>query len=364
MTEIPGGAKVLIWIVAAALLHDLVALPALQRAAAQSPTGAADARDRATRRGDAAGPQRTSASRPGCRCCCSRLLPADPAGRPGGATVGTPGSAVDPYLGRWLLISAALFLISGIVYAIRLRRGRSPSPQPPPRPAETKARRRPSRLLADRRRGGAWRAAPLAVCWVVAALVVGLLTTGLGVWVRPAPVAPKSHVRRATRDAPRPTFGPMGRTRRSRANGASPSVEHAALVLLVALVACAVVALVRDRASGEDALARLGDRVQAALRGPLPRPVLAGPADRGVRARARRGGPGARPGAGAGPARRTGLVGVDYRRCRQVSCADVGGTAPDRVEPADDGLHLGARSCRRRPRRSTTGSTGRRSAGS
>ena len=35
----------------------------------------------------------------------------------------TTGLSLDVYLGRWLLISAALFLISGIVYAIRLRRG-------------------------------------------------------------------------------------------------------------------------------------------------------------------------------------------------------------------------------------------------
>ena len=71
------------------------------------------------------------------------------------------------------------------------------------------------------------------------------------------------------------------------------SVEHAALVLLMALVACAVVAVVAVGPDRPGRLARRGDRLQAALRGPLSRSLLAGPAHRGLRPLARRRDPGA-----------------------------------------------------------------------
>ena len=90
----------------------------------------------------------------------------------------TTGQSVDTYLGRWLGLSAAGFVISGIAYAISLRR-RVPVPdQSLP----------PSSSLPDEPPAGLpWRigakvtlaGAGLAFLWVAAALVVGLLTTGL-----------------------------------------------------------------------------------------------------------------------------------------------------------------------------------------
>ena len=91
-----------------------------------------------------------------------RLPPADPAGGPRALQPTRPASAVDLYLGRWLLISAALFLISGIVYAIRLRRGvaegelaaAAASSVRGARPGRPAGGRRP---LAGRRRASSWR---------------------------------------------------------------------------------------------------------------------------------------------------------------------------------------------------------------
>jgi hypothetical protein len=120
ITEIPGGGRVLIWIVAAALLHDLVALP-LYSGLSRLTQGAAE---------------RAIASRAAMLMALNHvripaalsllllvvylplILRVDP-----DRYMGTTGLSLDLYLGRWLLISAALFLISGVVYAIRLRRG-------------------------------------------------------------------------------------------------------------------------------------------------------------------------------------------------------------------------------------------------
>jgi hypothetical protein len=95
----------------------------------------------------------------------------------------TTGLSLDLYLGRWLLISAALFLISGVVYAIRLRRGaiegaigggggEAPSAAPDPGDRQTV--------------GGLWRAGSrfvlaltgLATVWVIATVIVGLISNG------------------------------------------------------------------------------------------------------------------------------------------------------------------------------------------
>ena len=102
----------------------------------------------------------------------------------------------------------------------------------------------------------------------------------------------------------------------------SASVEHAALALLAALVACAVIALVAigpERQDGSLAAA-IAFKQRCAVRYPDPcwqDPLteaygreLAG----AVRALAPP--PAARIGPGG-----AGLVGVDYRRCRQASCA-------------------------------------------
>jgi hypothetical protein len=177
LTEIPGGAKVLIWIVAAALLHDLLALPfysALLRIADRA-AGAAIS-------GRAAQVLALNAVRIPAGLSALLLLVffplilrIDPE-----AYESVTGLTVDPYLSRWLLISAALFLVSGVVYAVRLRRHvGEPAAEPRPAPA---AAGPPQRLPLP------WRIAvgvvlagsAVAVLWVVAALIVGLLETGLG----------------------------------------------------------------------------------------------------------------------------------------------------------------------------------------
>ena len=121
ITEIPGGGRVLIWIVAAALLHDLVALPLysglsrLTQGAAESAIGS-----RAS--------MLMALNHVRIPAALSLLLfvvylplilRVDP-----DRYTDTTGLSLDVYLGRWLLISAALFLISGIAYAIRLRQRR------------------------------------------------------------------------------------------------------------------------------------------------------------------------------------------------------------------------------------------------
>ncbi len=172
ITEIPGGGRVLIWLVAAALLHDLVALPLYSGLFKLTHGAAARAiPDRA-----------------------SMLMALNHVRVPAGLSLlllvvysplilrfdpdrymDTTGIGVDGYLGRWLLISAGLFLVSGVVYAVRLRRAApavaAGSPAPPPaRPI--------GRLLG----GAGWVVLALSgllTAWVLATVVVGLLTNGL-----------------------------------------------------------------------------------------------------------------------------------------------------------------------------------------
>lgn len=178
ITEIPGGGRVLIWLLLAALLHDLVALP-LYSGLSRLTHGAAEATT-----GDRA----------------SMLMALNHVRIPAGLSLlllvvysplilrfdptrylDTTGLSLDVYLGRWLLISAALFLISGIVLAIRLRRGAleadvgsgPPAISTDPGPVEPV--------------GGFWRVGSrfvlaltgLATVWVVATVIVGLITNGL-----------------------------------------------------------------------------------------------------------------------------------------------------------------------------------------
>ncbi len=44
-----------------------------------------------------------------------------------GGYQGVSGLSTDPFLPRWLLLSAGLFLLSGLVLAVRLARGRTPA---------------------------------------------------------------------------------------------------------------------------------------------------------------------------------------------------------------------------------------------
>ena len=91
----------------------------------------------------------------------------------------TTGVGLDTYLTRWLLISGAMLLISAVIYAIRLRRG-IVDPEPMLRAAPEHETTDPVPTL--------WRVgaqlvlagSALAILWVAAALVVGLLSTGFG----------------------------------------------------------------------------------------------------------------------------------------------------------------------------------------
>ncbi len=177
ITEIPGGAKVLIWIVAAALLHDLVALPvySLLLRIADRAAGAAIS-------GRAAMLLALNAVRIPAGLSALLLLVffplilrVDPE-----AYESVTGLTVDPYLSRWLLISAALFLVSGVIYALRLRRG-VPEEAPEPRPApEAEGPPAPVSPVWRVLVGIVMAGSALAVLWVVAALIVGLLSTGFG----------------------------------------------------------------------------------------------------------------------------------------------------------------------------------------
>lgn len=104
------------------------------------------------------------------------------------------------------------------------------------------------------------------------------------------------------------------------------SVEHAALVLLIALVACAVVAIFalgrdRDDASLASAIAF---KQRCAVRYPDPcwQDPLTEAYGRGLAGAIRAFAPA--PAARLGPDG-IGLVGVDYRHCRRVSCATYAG---------------------------------------
>lgn len=91
----------------------------------------------------------------------------------------TTGLELNTYLGRWLLISGAMFLISGLIYALRLRRGLT-EPGPMLAPAAADAVEPPVSLPWRIGSQSVLGGAALAFLWVAAALVVGLLTTGFG----------------------------------------------------------------------------------------------------------------------------------------------------------------------------------------
>ncbi len=111
------------------------------------------------------------------------------------------------------------------------------------------------------------------------------------------------------------------------ANGerGAASVEHAALVLLAALVACAVVALFTVGRGDDASLASaIAFKQRCAVR--YPDPCWQDPLTEAYGRRLA----GAVRALAPAPVPRTGpdgtaLVGVDYRRCRQVSCATWAG---------------------------------------
>jgi hypothetical protein len=172
---IPGGGRVLIWLVAAALLHDLVALP-LYSGLFRLTHGAAERAipDRAA--------MVAALNHVRVPAALSLLLLVvyaplifriDPS-----HYEETTGLGVDGYLSRWLLISAALFLVSGIAYAVRLRRGTAPAPEGPPPVAEP-AEEQPVGALLPAAGWFVVALAGLATAWVIATVVIGLASNGL-----------------------------------------------------------------------------------------------------------------------------------------------------------------------------------------
>lgn len=112
--------QVLLWFVGAAFLHDLVLLPLYATA------------DRAVVRAFGAGARRewTAYVRVPAAFSALLLLVWFPlvAGRVDARYHSATGLSADGFLGRWLLVSAALFAGSALVFVLRLRRaGRAPA---------------------------------------------------------------------------------------------------------------------------------------------------------------------------------------------------------------------------------------------
>lgn len=105
--------------------------------------------------------------------------------------------------------------------------------------------------------------------------------------------------------------------RRAEREAGAAGVEHAALVLLLALTAIAVVAVLAGRGPGSGAplASAIAFKQRCAVRYPDPcwRDPLTEAYGRGLAGAVRALAP--------VPAPRDGLAGVDYRRCRQPSCA-------------------------------------------
>ncbi|MDQ3103005.1 MAG: hypothetical protein M3Q53_04105 [Actinomycetota bacterium] len=175
INNLDNSLRIVIWIVAAALLHDLVALPFYSVLSRITHGAAAQAIESRAMMVHALNHVRIPAG-----LSLLLLLVYFPLilRVASDEYVATTGQDVNVYLSRWLLISAAMFLISGVIYAIRLRRG---IPEPgavaaPPREEDSVPRvSAPWRIGADL----TLAASALAILIVAAALVVGLLTTGL-----------------------------------------------------------------------------------------------------------------------------------------------------------------------------------------
>jgi len=112
--ELPTAVEILIWLVAAALAHDLIVLPlysALALLAARAGAGPS--------RAPALNYLRVPATISGLLLVVSFPLVI---GLSGGRYERATALELDGYLGRWLLITGGLFAASAVAYAWRLRR--------------------------------------------------------------------------------------------------------------------------------------------------------------------------------------------------------------------------------------------------
>ncbi len=176
LNDIDDTVRILVWLVAAALLHDLLALPLYSLLLRIAHTAAGRAIESKALMLHALNHIRVPVALSLLLLLVYfplilRVVPDE--------YLATTGLTPDAYLSRWLLISAAMFVISGIAYAIRLRGGVA-EPGTMVRPAAEHESVSPPGML--------WRigtrlvlaATALAILWVAAALIVGLLSTGPG----------------------------------------------------------------------------------------------------------------------------------------------------------------------------------------
>ncbi len=176
INDLTNTGRILIWIVAASLLHDLVALPFYSVLARIAHGGAERAITTRAKAMHALNHVRVPAALSLLLLLVYfplilRVAPAE--------YEATTGFTPDTYLVRWLLISAALFLISAVAYAVRLRRGIAdhvPMLAPVAEDATVPREAAIWRVGA----GIVLAGSALAIFVVAAALIVGLLSTGLG----------------------------------------------------------------------------------------------------------------------------------------------------------------------------------------
>lgn len=175
INNLDNSLRIFIWILAGALLHDLVALPlySVLMRIARIPAGAA-LKSRAM----------TVHAYNYIRVPIGfslllllvyfplifRMAPEE--------YMATTGRSVDVFLGRYLLLCGAAFLISGVAYAISLRSGvATPDASRPPLPRhEETAHAGLGWMIASK---VVLAGSAIAILWVAAALVVGLLSTGI-----------------------------------------------------------------------------------------------------------------------------------------------------------------------------------------
>ncbi len=114
--DLRGATRVLVWLLAAAIAHDFLLLPAY--------SGLDRLARRATRRGPAVNYLRFPAG-----ISLLLLLVFYPviSGRGEPAYAGVSGLPYEGYAQRWLLVSLGLFLLSGALYLARGRRATSRS---------------------------------------------------------------------------------------------------------------------------------------------------------------------------------------------------------------------------------------------
>ena len=125
---------VAVWFVGAVIGHDLLLMP-LYSLADRSVMAVVQAPPAEAARG--AVDQLPARPRRAVRPAAADLVPADP---PAAVAVSTrrPRCPLDPYLWHWLAVTGALFLLSAVAFALRLR-GQSRTAAPPERPAAAPA---------------------------------------------------------------------------------------------------------------------------------------------------------------------------------------------------------------------------------